>query len=645
MMGNIKKRWFIFTIVFSILLFSSMNTYAKENTINVTITESVLETVAYNPDMGEYTTGNATWNWSYQLQDTTMTGVINITNVGSEDVVDLNITFNGTDFLIAWPSLFSAPAYLTGNGGPVPRNNGAPGVGEKWWVYATVLKAGDSIIYNYSMSLTDEPVNVTETYSVSRIIEGGTFRIDVGIENSLSTPVNISNVKVIKTPGGYYNQNGDMVYFNYSNLAGADSVNAQLLPYAGAYTQLIWNVSNLQNITPAYLGGNQYNISFDVTVPSGLNGTFPTLSGTWDNTTWGAYMLIGEMLINMTTTSSMTMFEIENVLGHSTARLDVTKERLNETHWNTSVNFNNTASSIDYNLTKITIWSTNFTAGAFDPDTNRIGASEVTLLPNVTVANGSSWLGVSQSFAWDWIPIVWSDAVYKILDDGTQIQKITETKTIENGYWYIEEIYVLKGGYLIKVTKEINPITNDQNAYNVTVLLENIGTEKTPDWVSMFDLVPSDFQLTDADDPTVGFADRDFNGAGNRYNIFQPAQLRGINQFASIAGGPYNGYRGYRADFFEIMNGSNGDGVYDNTDSEVLFQYILDGTGNLSRVGNAFLVGIDPQRTDGQVSSTNAPDTNLKLESEKSSSETAITLVSLVVALAALIGGLVLKKK
>jgi len=112
-------------------------------------------------------------------------GTINITNVGSEDLSNLNITLNGTSNLAAWPTLWSAPAYLTVNGGPVRRTLGIPGVGQDWWVYAAVLKPGGSLIYNYTLSITNnEPVNITESYSVNKMIEGGSFRINITVQLS-----------------------------------------------------------------------------------------------------------------------------------------------------------------------------------------------------------------------------------------------------------------------------------------------------------------------------------------------------------------------------------------------------------------------------------------------------------------------------
>ncbi|MBN2880915.1 hypothetical protein JXM83_02575 [Candidatus Woesearchaeota archaeon] len=634
------KEKVLATLMLVFLVMFSTGVLANANVLNVTISEAVSERFAYNPDMGEYSTGNATWNWTYVLQSTTMSGIINITNVGSEDLSDLNITFNGTDFLTAWPVEFSSPSYVN------PFETLAAFVaGDPWWVYMTTLKAGDTVIYNYTMTLSaDEPVNVTESYSVARIIEGGSFDIDISIRNSLTNPVNVSNVRIVKTPGQYYDQAGNPTYFNYTGIAGPDVGNAQLLPYDSVYRQLQWNVTALGNISPYYLDNNAvYNLTLTAQAPTGLNGTFPTLSGGWDNTTWGAYMLIGEMLINMTMEGSMSMFEIQSVEGVSTAQLEARKERLNETHWNTSVYFNNTASTVDYNLTRITIWSTNFTAGAFDPETNVIAGSTNTVSPNTQIANGTGVVGASQSFAWDWVPIVWADATYKVLDDGTQIQKIVETRTIDNGYWYIEEIYVLKGGYLIKVSKEIEPLAG-QNAYNVTVLLENLGTEKTPDWVSMFDLIPPNFELLDASDPTTTFGDRDMAGAGNRYND-AGVTLRGVTGFAAIVGGTYDSYRGYRVDFQEIMNGSNGDSNFDVGGAEVRFQYLINGTGDLSRVGNAFLVGVDPQRTDGSVSSVEAPNTGIVMDIVNGVKEQAVTIVSLIVAVSALVAGLVLRKR
>lgn len=637
-----NKKWWLVYLFLSILLISAtVSVQAKRNTLNVTITEAVAEKVAYNPERGEYTTGNATWNSSYVLQVPSLVGTINISNVGTEDLSNLNITLNGTTNLAAWPTLWSAPSYVT----PVRRTNGAPGIGQDWWVYAAVLKPGGSMIFNYTLSITNnEPVNITEAYSSNRMIEGGSFRINITVRNSLTTPVNVSKVRIIKTPGRYYNQAGSYVYFNYTSVSGPDSTNATLMPYNGV-SRLIWNVSGLENITPTYLGGTPRTILLNVTVPRGLNGTFPTAERRWRNQTWGAYMLIGDVVVNVTMQGSISTMGIRNVLGTSTATMEVQKTRLNATHWNTSARFNNTATSIDYNLTRITIWSINYTAGAFNPSSaGAISGSLLSRTPSAAVGNGSVWAGLSNTFAWNWVPIVWANATYKILDDGTQIQKIVETRTVSNGYIYLEEIFVLKGGYLIKVSKQIVPITGNKNAYNVTLLLENIGSEKTPDWVSMFDLIPPNFEILNVTNTNVGFASRLMSG-NSRYAVSQASQLRGVSAFAAIATGVYTNYQGYRADFRELMNGSNGNGRYDAVSSEVRFNYLINGTGSLSRVSNAFLVGVDPQRTDGSVSSVSAPDTNVVVSSGKGvSAEKTVMFVSLIIAVVALVAGFVLSR-
>lgn len=637
-----NKKWWLVYLFLSILLISStVSVYAKKNTLNVTITEAVAEKIAYNPERGEYSTGNATWNSSYVLKVPSLVGTINITNVGSEDLSNLNVTLNGTTNLAAWPTLWSSPSYVT----PVRRTLGVPGVGQDWWVYAAVLKPGGSLIFNYTLTiLNNEPVNITESYSANKMIEGGSFRINITVENSLTTPVNVSNVKIIKTPGRYYNQAGSYVYFNYTSVSGPDSANVDFIPYNGV-SRMIWNVSALSNITPRYLGGARNTILLNVTVPRGLNGTFPTTEKRWRNQTWGAYLLIGDIIVNVTMEGSVSTMGIRSVLGTSTATMEVQKTRLNSTHWNTSAKFNNTASTIDYNLTRITIWSINYTAGSFNPSSaGAIAGSLLSSTPVAAVANGSVWAGLSRSFAWNWVPIVWANATYRILDDGTQIKKVVETRTVTNGYLYIEEIFVLKGGYLIKVTKQIKPITLNKNAYNVTLLLENIGSEKTPDWVSMFDLIPPNFELLNVTNVNVGFGSRLMSG-NSRYAVSQASQLRGVSAFAAIVGGLYNTYQGYRVDFRELMNGSDGDGKYDAVASEVRFNYMINGTGSLSRVSNAFLVGVDPQRTDGSVSSVSAPDTNVVVSSGKNvSAEKAVMFISLIIAMVALVAGFVLSR-
>lgn len=636
-----KISWLIF--IFTLIVFST-SVYSATNTLNITITESVSQKYAYNPQQGEYFSGNTSWNSSYELEGLQMYGTINITHVGSTDISDLNITLNGTDYLTSWPNLIFAPAYLTSQSGPISRSSGIPAPGEKWWVYITTLKAGDSIIYNYTMSLTgEEPVNITQIYSTDRIIEGGMFNVTLSVKNSLSKPINVSKVTIIKNPKGYYDQDANIVFFNYTSILGPDSANAYLEDYASDYKKLIWNVSNHNNISPYYLSGQTHNITINIKAPARINGSFPTATSTWENETWGAYMLIGEIVINLSMQESLSLLAIESVKGHSIAKISVTKERVNSTHWNTSLSFNNSAPDISYNLSRVNIWSTNFSLADINPTQNIIPESNVTLYPNQEVENYTSWAGLSKTFAWDYIPVVWGDAVYHILDDGTQIQKLTKTIS-KDGYIYMEEIYVLKGGYLIKATKQIRPLTTTQNAYNVTLVLENVGTEKTPDWISVFDLIPPGFSLADYDDPTTNHNNRNISEP-NSFSVKNISLLRGTQNFAPISGGSYDNYSGYRIDFYELLEGSTGNGAYDQANSEILFQYILIGEGNLSRVGNAFLVGVDPQRTQGQISSTAQPNTNIKIKLKDNKFETISVFLSVIVACFAIFSGLYLRNR
>jgi hypothetical protein len=270
------------------------------------------------------------------------------------------------------------------------------------------------------------------------------------------------------------------------------------------------------------------------------------------------------------------------------------------------------------------------------------------LYPRIAVANGSSYASTPVTFAWAWVPIVWADANIKILDDGTQIKTVHSGEDKSGGYLFIEEIYVMKG-YFIKATKRIIPYgAIKPNIYNVSIVIENIGTQKTPDLLTLFELVPPGFYgiilSTGLNDNDRNMADGEnllsiSNSTGSMRYDAQSDLVLGLVNTGIINSGisSYNNYSGFRVDLKALKPNSNGDGVYQsalqNASREVLISYQLNGTGSMSRIQNVYVIGVDPVRLDGAQGSTNldsSMDVLVKDEQLRIVASTFVLLASLI---------------
>ncbi len=619
------------------LIIIAAASHASTPAVRVEITEHISQIIAYDQvygdhsslveapgEPGENRTGESRTNIT--LQDTELRGLLNISNVetaGNLTLSSINVTVNGTDNVISWGLVDPIPAYLALNAS-VDMNN--PGGASQVNFFIAELRANDSVLINFTIPPASfrEPINFTETYSDWRILTGDSINVTLNVTNDFPDSVVVYDFLVQKIPHLYPSDLGGYTSFAYSDIRGDDAANALIEPYSHMRTLLNWSPSG-----GVMAQGDTRQIIFNASAPTNISVNWS------ESSNWATWMNMGNLSASFKINGSLSGVTIKNITAISTAaNIAVTKERINvSNYWNGSINLTNTAPvPLDYELISLSVWATK--SGSFsDPGDSDSWIQNTTLhapdygilydvyanatwFPRLNFSSGMNVDNYSILFNYSLVPIVWATADFSIFDDGRQIYKLNQTRSDpERPYLFIEEIYVLLGGYLMKVTKELTPLLNATNAnvYQVNITLENIGTETTPELVTVFDLIPRDFNpLTfstetpaSRSDITSGAVVRISDKSGDIDRRLSGAQISdfvmGSANSGTIASGPYAGYWGYHVDLEAFEARSDGDGFYDPADStkEVLMRYKIAGNTSISRIENAYIVGVDPVRLVG----------------------------------------------
>lgn len=662
-------------LVFSVLvlaLISAGLVSGSTPALDVKLIEYISEVVAYDQtlgeenvtfespgELGENRTGKSRTNVT--LYDIRIHGILNISNlenVGNTTLVSVNVTLNGTENISAI-ELLSGPNYLVYN----ISTGETPDKSSNISIFITELRGNDSAIFNFSVEGTGdvgEPLNLTEEYSSWRVMTGQSVNVTLNATNSMNENVTIYDLQLTKTPEQYDRIGSGYVYFNYTDLEGEDSTSASISVDGLGRSILTWDVS----------GGNlsqteTRQIKFKSWAPENISQDWEDAE---DLATW---MSMGNISASFKMNGSVTGLRIFDAEASALdASFTISKERYNETHWNGTLNISNEAKSpLDYNVTYVSIWATKYQTfedpGDIDNWVNETNVTafdfadilgtyaNATWTPGFNLSGGSFNDSYSILFNYSLVPIIWSDASFMILKDTTQVAKYNMSEAEE--YLFIEEIYVLLGGYLVKVTKTVTPypISDVNNSYSINITLENIGQERTPDLVTMFDLIPGDFHPLVFE--TNGFSINRSMTENNVLNVTDidgdwvhlgdnPATVLGYADTSAISSGAYANFWGYHIDFAALNATSNGDGRYDSSNprKEVGVAYKFAGNGTLASIENAYIVGVDPIRLEGGLPSRSVA-SGLRISS--STREYAVIIVSLLVSVVILSSGFGLMKR
>ena len=678
---------FLFLLLFMFPVSADID---QTDVLDITISEFVSQITAYDQvqgplgaEPGDLTEARGTAGENrtglsrtgIELHDTRIYGIINITNVetiGNQTLVSVNTTINNT-FNITQMNFVSTPPYLDASTINVSVDMDNPGNPSNVSIFIPELRANDTVLMNYTVEGTGvgEPLNFTEVYSFWRVMTGRSVNVTLNATNSFVDDIDIYDIVLTKRPFPYSNVHGGVSYFNFTDLRGEDSGNAVIEMISNGegdeYSQITWNPSG------GILSQNETRqIIFDATAPENL--TSPDVNWSLEND-WAMWMQMGNITADFKLNGSVSGLRLQEVVSVPTdVRTGVAKERINESwYWNASLNLSHDAAApVAYKLNQVTLWSTE--QGEFaDPgdqdtwvhDTNLtatdFGRFDTLQMANATWNLDLPWehstniANYSLLFNYSYVPIVWVDPSYKILDTPRQYFKLNESISEPDGYIFIEEIYVLLGGYLIRATKEVNPMQHETraNMYAINITLENIGTEQTPDLVTMFDMIPHGFEpLTfssevlhggrnmTADDSVLRVTDTQ----GEYRRLYDSDYVMGAQDTGAIESGPYEGFWGYNIDFTAINATSPGSGRYDPdyADKEVGIAYKIEGNHSLVRIENAYIVGVDPIRLEG-ASPSQTVASRLGLDSD--TMEYVVVIASLLVSITLLSLGVMLGKR
>ncbi|WP_064496815.1 hypothetical protein [Methanocaldococcus jannaschii] len=244
--------------------------------------------------------------------------------------------------------------------------------------------------------------------------------------------------------------------------------------------------------------------------------------------------------------------------------------------WIENVTFKNDAKSYSFNLTNLNIWAVNKSAYElyWNPFNKSIwiDGSNYTITPNIDIPPGEVWNSKTYNFTFSGVPIVWANCSFTLSKKDYIL--LNEVSQIGSSYVVVEEIYVV-GSYLIKVTKHIVP--DADGTYDIYIVVENIGSVKTPEYVYVYDLIPKNFTVSDewVNQSSMLIAEGNHTITTNpRYNLSMWWALHAI------------------------YPGADGDGNWNDTaeilaNKTVVIHYKLNGTGEFYP-SDAFIVGIDP---------------------------------------------------
>ncbi|XRP96929.1 hypothetical protein ACO3UB_08290 [Methanocaldococcus sp. 16A] len=253
--------------------------------------------------------------------------------------------------------------------------------------------------------------------------------------------------------------------------------------------------------------------------------------------------------------------------------------------WYERANFTNLAKTYSFNLTNVTLWAVNGSNPTnTDPfNTNLLisGSQHIFGSPLPKILNpGEFWNTSKYSFTFEEVPVVWANCTFKVVDDNITLLNYSVQQydsKYGSSYTIIEKIYVV-GGYLLKVTKHIVP--NSDGTYDIYIVVENIGSAKTPEYVYVYDLIPNNFTRSN--------------------DWVNTSEMEIYNTTKTITTNDRYNYSLIYA-LHSIYPGADGDGSWTdgdeiNNNQTVVIHYTLNGTGNFYP-SDVFIVGIDPRNS------------------------------------------------
>ncbi len=533
-------------------------------------------------------------DYSFSYSNFNVTGFINITNSGSDDLSDIWVAINLTND-VGGLSLYyngsSSNVLITTSAATASAaTNGNINTSANYFVHIPLLRAGEtvSLYYDVDDSKVGIPILVDESYSVSKIPANTqqTWRVYFNLSlNTSALPGGVTTVDVNVTKY-LSNQSANFGSSNWSTLGpitDAATTEGTATIWDGPYTGDTLDALNVTGIilTPT---APKDSITFNVTGVNTNSQRDATLEP------------FGFATIFFRFDDGVSGTSIVDVFASGPATIAATKEgpviNSSGTWWNESVNITNTAQGVAYLVRNVSLWAVNTTTGF--PNMNAvIPGSWHDFTPGAQINPGASWYSGKFTFENSVVPVVWANMTLKLIKDQSQgwwaVNSTTQGYNSSYGsdYIVVEKILVI-GTYLVKATKHVIP--NGTTAdYDIYIVVENIGSNVTPTYLYIYDMVPNNFSVV----PPMGVnksemlavdalpADDNWNYSGKNGTILPSAYAEG-----------------YYWTLYALNPGADGDGSYTNAteianNQSVVIHYQVNGTGDF-RLTDAFIVGIDP---------------------------------------------------
>jgi len=533
-------------------------------------------------------------DYSFSYSGFNVTGFINISNTGGDDLSDVWIAIklvNNASPLLVYSSTASSGVSITTSAADAleATNGNLVTSGANYFVHIPLLRSGEkvSLYYDVDDASVGVPILVDESYSPGKIPANSlqTWRVYFNLTlNTSALPAGVTSVNVNVTK--YLSQQdanfGSSNWTTLGPIANNQSNKGTTVLWDGPYTASTSDAMNVTGVTLTTTSPH-VNISFDVTGENSNAQRDVTLEP------------FGFAAIFFSFAEGMSGSSVVDVFASGPASIAAIKEgpviNSSGTFWNESVNITNTAVGVAYVVRNVSVWAVNTTAGF--PDMSAvIPGSWKDLTPGVTLSPGGSWESNRYTFENSIVPVVWANMTLKLVKDQSLGWWVVNTTTHEyntsygSSYIVVEKILVI-GTYLIKATKHIVPAGG--NVYDVYIVVENIGGKLTPPDVYVYDMMPANFSEFNWDGSWANVG-----ADGNWVNQSVMLQANGTNSTPLPAG--YS--MGYYWKLNAIYPNADGDGNYTDyaeisANQSVVIFYKTQGTGDF-KASDLFIVGVDP---------------------------------------------------
>ncbi len=613
------------TAVIIVLIITIINTSAAP--LDISVEEKINTTADYDGSGFTYTTN--------------VTGFINITNTGSDNlydvwvVVDLNnasglslLSYTASSNVYVYNSL---PATMKAS---VRKNLNTTGATH--FIHIPHLAPGEKVSFTYDVDDTalgiahSAPLLINERYNVSKIPANRDVAWKVYMNISLNqsffntfpvtSSVQLDVYKYLSNNPSYY---GSANWTKLGPISNQNTNKGVAKLYNGGWGTVDPDELAVTGIKLNFsaAGNNYVNISF---VVQGNN------SGTGGH----AYFLdkFGFAALAFTFPGNISGTKILDVfaIGNASIAVNKTGPLQNSTglwtKWIGNATIRNKASGLTYVVRNVTMWATQ--AGTFT-----IIRGPVEDKPNKVLSPNSNYTTPDFVFYYNGVPVIFANATFELIRDASSgwftnytAMNLPNT-TYNSSYIVIEKIYVI-GSYLVKVTKHVIPnSTAGNNVFDVYLVVENLGGQKSP-YVYVYDMLPKNFS--------------EFNWNGKWNDTRQDGNW--VNKSSMFAGNgsvanPMTDYvKGYWWRLNPLNGGADGDGSYTDyaeiaANKSVVIFYQMQGSGEF-RVLDAFVVGIDPMLSMNEQTS---PRITIVSGSAASSYESVMVLATTLAGLVAMV--------